>query len=165
MVPWLPLRNTMEQTTKSEYSEEGKYHIPNEETRAQVSALASFGHDNKEIAAYLMISEGKLRQMYSDELRKALIEANMSVAGALKKVAEKGNVVAQMFWLKNRAADQWKDKVTHQHSGDSGSGPTVNIHVTQAAPPALSAPADPPIEGVGVLIKASRKVKAIAHGC
>ena len=143
---------------QSDYSEPGSLHVPSDETRAQVAALVSFGHSDKEIADYLAISVGKLKQMYATEIRTAVVDANMSVAAALRQQAEKGNVLAQMFWLKNRDPSRWKDKVTHDHQGDSGRGPVVQIHVTQAAPKELP----PPLEGSAVVIRTAPKAKAIA---
>ena len=43
-----------------------------------------------------------------------------TVEDALYVGATKGNVVAQIFWLKNRARDRWKDKQEYEHSGVIG---------------------------------------------
>ena len=43
-----------------------------------------------------------------------------TVEDALYTGATKGNVVAQIFWLKNRAKDRWKDKQEYEHSGVIG---------------------------------------------
>lgn len=37
-----------------------------------------------------------------------------SVEDALFSNALKGNVTAQIFWLKNRAKDRWSDRTTHE---------------------------------------------------
>jgi hypothetical protein len=37
-----------------------------------------------------------------------------TIEDALYATALKGNVVAQIFWLKNRAKDRWSDKTTHE---------------------------------------------------
>ena len=41
------------------------------------------------------------------------------VENALMKNALNGNVVAQIFWLKNRRPDRWRDKVEHEIHDDS----------------------------------------------
>lgn len=40
------------------------------------------------------------------------------VEDALFKSALGGNVVAQIFWLKNRASDRWKDRYNQEISGN-----------------------------------------------
>lgn len=41
------------------------------------------------------------------------------VENALVKNALAGNVVAQIFWLKNRRPDRWRDKVEHEVHDDT----------------------------------------------
>ncbi|GAI99782.1 unnamed protein product [marine sediment metagenome] len=41
-----------------------------------------------------------------------------TVEDALFSSAVKGNVAAQIFWLKNRAKDRWKDKFEYDIPGD-----------------------------------------------
>lgn len=39
------------------------------------------------------------------------------------------DVVAQIFWLKNRRPDQWRDKTDHEHTGKDGAAliPIINL--------------------------------------
>lgn len=84
-------------------------HEPTETTRAEVSALAQFGITEADTARYIGIDPKTLRKHYRDELDKAHIKANVKVANALyRQAVDKGNVSAQIFWLKARA--NWSDK-------------------------------------------------------
>jgi hypothetical protein len=57
-----------------------------------------------------------LTQHYRDELDLGETKANAQVAGYLFNAAKKGNVTAQIFWLKTRA--KWREApVELQHSG------------------------------------------------
>lgn len=48
------------------------------------------------------------------------IEANMYRIAMGAKAATKGEVVAAIFWLKNRRPKQWRDLQAHEHSGPEG---------------------------------------------
>lgn len=86
-----------------------KAHIPDEQTRAQVSALASFGHTQAEICSYLRITSTTLRDNYRFELDNGLMRANAAVAAALyRRAINKDCLSAQIFWLKARA--KWCEK-------------------------------------------------------
>jgi hypothetical protein len=52
------------------------------------------------------------------ELGKQVADAN--VVGALYSNALAGNVTAQIFWLKNRRKDDWRDKQDVEHTGKNG---------------------------------------------
>ena len=82
-------------------------HKPTSETRAQVSALKSYGHTLPEIAKFLGICDDTLNFHYSRELATAEIIANAEVARSLyRKATKKDDVTAQIFWLKTRA--RWR---------------------------------------------------------
>ena len=84
---------------------------------AQVELLASRGLTLQQIAASLGIATSTLTLRKSDE--SALSEAiNRGRAAGIKMVtnalfesAMAGNVAAQIFFLKNRAPEEWRDKV------------------------------------------------------
>lgn len=85
----------------------GIEHKPNEESRAQVAALYSFGHTQEEIAAYLNICVETLVRHYDHQLRTARIETNSMVAKRLyNKAVNQDDLAAQIFWLKTRA--RWR---------------------------------------------------------
>ena len=83
-------------------------HNPTDKTRAEVSALSSFGIQQDEISIYLGIDPKTLRKYYSREIETGAIKANAAMAKRLFDAGIKdGNVPAMIFWLKTRA--RWKD--------------------------------------------------------
>ena len=48
---------------------------------------------------------------FSDSLKKGKEIVDYEVENALLKNALDGNITAQIFWLKNRKPDKWKDKI------------------------------------------------------
>ncbi len=48
---------------------------------------------------------------FSDSLKKGKEIIDYEVENALLKNALDGNITAQIFWLKNRRPDKWKDKI------------------------------------------------------
>lgn len=84
-----------------------KAHEPTDKTRAEVSALRSFGNTHKEIATYIGITDDTLVKYYSYELDTAVIRANALVAkGLFNKAVSQDDLSAQIFWLKTRA--RWR---------------------------------------------------------
>ena len=84
-------------------------HVPTPQSRAEVSALTSFGNTQEQIAAYLKISQDTLARHYRFELDTAKISANAMVANKLfRKATEENDITAQIFWLKTRA--KWREK-------------------------------------------------------
>jgi hypothetical protein len=82
-------------------------HVPTEKTRAEVSALYSFGNTQEEIAAYLGICVDTLAKYYRKEMDVAVVTANARVARALyNKAVAQDDLTAQIFWLKTRA--RWR---------------------------------------------------------
>lgn len=94
-------------------------HEPSEITRAEVSALNSFGNTQEEIALYLDIDIDTLAKHYRHELDTAVIRANAMVARRLfNKATQQDDLSAQIFWLKTRA--RWREK-------DPGEALNINI--------------------------------------
>jgi len=84
-------------------------HQPTDKSRAEVSALVSFGITQEDIARYIGISVDTLAKYYRHELDTALIRANAMVANKLfRKATEGDDLTAMMFWLKTRA--RWREK-------------------------------------------------------
>lgn len=99
-------------------------HERDEKTAGQVEAMAALGFTDKEIAAYLNIRPGQVREHYAKELEVAPVKANMQVAKAFFDVAKSGtNWQASQSWLRARAG--WAD--TDQSAG--GSGMQIHIHL------------------------------------
>jgi DNA-binding NarL/FixJ family response regulator len=76
-------------------------HVPTPQSKAEVSALVSFGNNQEQIAQYLKISVDTLARHYRSELDTALIAANAQVANKLfRKATEENDLTAMIFWLK-----------------------------------------------------------------
>jgi hypothetical protein len=87
-------------------------HNPTEKTRAEVSALSSFGNTQEEIASYLSICVDTLVKYYRRELDTAVIKANAAVAkGLFNKATKQDDLSAQVFWLKTRGRWRTDDTV------------------------------------------------------
>ena len=92
-------------------------HEPSDKTRSEVSALASFGVPQEDIAAYIGISKPTLAKHYPDELSFSSIKANATVGKFLfnmasgqarKQGATYGDCkTAAMFWAKTRMG--WRE--------------------------------------------------------
>ena len=97
-------------------------HAPTEKSRAEVSALCSFGIPQSEIAIFLGIDAKTLRKHYREELDVASTKANAQVGRflfqnasgqTLKSGASHGDCVrAAMFWAKTRMGWREKDDAT-----------------------------------------------------
>jgi len=120
----------------------GRSHVPTDESRRVVRGLAGLGMIVDDVARLAGITENTLRKHYTEEMAIGRAEANVRVSRALFQAAtkaERPNVVAQMFWLKNRAG--WKD---------IGIAPTnrvasISIHVVEGPDQAPAAPPAPPV--------------------
>ena len=96
-----------------------------QKTLDRVRALAARGLNRKQISATMGISETLRCRLMKDEpeFREALEEGEAmgiaQVTGYLMNAAREGNVTAQIFYLKNRDPDNWKDRrdidATHRH--------------------------------------------------
>ncbi|GJH31433.1 hypothetical protein CBA19CS91_01770 [Paraburkholderia hospita] len=82
------------------------------------------GAKDAEIADFLGIGVRTLNDWkkqypkFADAMNHGKDQADAKVIGSLYRNALGGNVVAQIFWLKNRRA--WKDRVDHAHGGIDG---------------------------------------------
>jgi|JI8StandDraft_1071087.scaffolds.fasta_scaffold02616_10 hypothetical protein len=84
-------------------------HVPTEITRAEVSALVSYGVTGVEISKFLDIDEKTFLKHYRREIDSAHIRANASVARKLyEKAVLEGDTTACIFWLKTRA--RWRER-------------------------------------------------------
>lgn len=92
-------------------------HEPTDRTRAEVSALYSFGIPQPDIAMYIGIDPKTLRKYYRDELDNSVTKANAAVGrflyqnatgNTLKDGASHSDCVrAAMFWAKTRMG--WRE--------------------------------------------------------
>ena len=79
-----------------------KPHEPTEENRRKVSMLAGLGLPLEHVARVIGIDFKTLDKYYREEIDKGKAEAHAQVVGCLFQSIKKGNVVAQIFWLKTQ---------------------------------------------------------------
>ena len=104
-------------------------HAPTPESRAQVSALYSYGITQEEIARFLNIDPKTLRLHYRDELDSAHVKANAKVGQFLFQNASGQTLAngathsdcvrAAMFWAKTRMG--WRETENLNHISEDGS--------------------------------------------
>ncbi len=87
--------------------------------------LAAGGRTEKQVAVSLGFSQETLIQKkkqfaeFSEAIKKGQAKAIVEVENALfVNATENEQVVAQIFFLKNRNPDYWKDKQEVEHSGE-----------------------------------------------
>ena len=112
-------------------------HAPTPESRAQVSALYSYGITQEEIAHFIGIDPKTLRLHYRDELDSAHIKANAKVGQflfqnasgqTLKDGASHSDCVrAAMFWAKTRMGWRETQNIDHTTGGEKMTGLTVSF--------------------------------------
>jgi hypothetical protein len=119
-----------------------KAHEPTDKTRSEVTALASFGLPQEDIAAYIGISHVTLRKYYAEQLKVSSIKANAQVGKylfslasgqALSNGATHGDCkAAAMFWAKTRMG--WRETTAHDHtSSDRSMTPQPSEIIIRAA--------------------------------
>lgn len=95
---------------------------------ALLEGRARDGLTEQEIAKSLGISRSTLYRWKEEhpELARALRRGkevvDYQVEGALLQTALGGNTTAQLFWLRNRRPDKWKDKPDQKCGANGGSG-------------------------------------------
>lgn len=70
---------------------------------------------------------------FADALKYGIEEANSFVESALFQNAIAGNLGAQIFWLKNRMPDRWKDKPLEEQPGADDKINAIVSAITQVA--------------------------------
>lgn len=104
-------------------------HTPTDKTKAEVSALCSFGVPQSEIACYIGIDPKTLRKHYRAELDTSVTRANAAVGRFLyqnasgqtigKGATHSDCVRAAMFWAKTRMG--WRETSQVDHTSSDGS--------------------------------------------
>ena len=118
-------------------------HEPTNKTRAEVSALASFGVPREDIASYIGVDAKTLRKHYPEELANSTTRANAAVGKFLYQAASgqalqdqnlKASyadcVRAAIFWAKTRM--QWRETSEDKTQGQSQ---PIQINFTDAKKP------------------------------
>ena len=105
-----------------------KAFVADEATREKVRHLAGLGTPQDDIARVIGCAPRTLRKHCRDELDRSVAEANAVVSGALYTAATRGNVTAQIFWLKTRA--RWREQgPTDRAVPDTGEPPLPAVLV------------------------------------
>lgn len=87
-----------------------------EEYAEQVEGLCKLGATIPEIAEFFSVAPSTISKWldeipaFSEAIKAGRIVADQRVAEALYKQALDGNTTAQIFWLKNRRKEQWRDR-------------------------------------------------------
>ena len=90
----------------------------------KIEGWARDGLTDEQIARNMGISRETLNQWknkysnISDSLKNGKEVADYMVENALFKSAIEGNITAQIFWLKNRRPDKWREKQNIQVEGN-----------------------------------------------
>ena len=81
---------------------------PTADQRKQVRAMVAYGVPLSDIAPVIGVSRPTLSKHFAREIETAAAEANAKVGQSLyQQAVEKGNVTAQIFWLKTKAG--WRE--------------------------------------------------------
>jgi hypothetical protein len=112
-------------------------HEPTPQTRAEVSALKSFGVPLEDISNYIGIDRKTLSKHYDSEIKTAQTKADATVAKflygaatgrALKDGATHSDCVrAAMFWAKTRMG--WRETNQVDHTSSDGSMSPTRIEL------------------------------------
>jgi hypothetical protein len=88
-------------------------------TLEKVEVIASMGLIDEEIAIILDISPRTLNYWkktnpdFLQSLKRGKLKADFQITQSLYHKAKGGDTTAQIFWLKNRRPDLWKDRQDH----------------------------------------------------
>ena len=99
---------------------------------ALVEALAE---GKAEAEAHVETARSKRAMGYEYEDPETVIEKGGKSKGRVKKVKKQQapDVTAQIFYLKNRASDRWRDRYGHEHTGADGEPlrPSVVVYLPE----------------------------------
>lgn len=91
------------------------------------------GYLDKDICAAIGISQSAFykwkneHKEFADILKRSKAVVDYEVENALLQNAKNGNVTAQIFWLKNRRPDKWREKVTELVAKEQGINLTIKL--------------------------------------
>lgn len=74
--------------------------------------------DNLNLSIDTLIEYKKKYAEFSEALKHGKEIADLQIENALYKAAKEGNITAQIFWLKNRKPNDWRDKHEIKHEGE-----------------------------------------------
>ena len=92
----------------------------------KAEALAAQGLNREQIASVLGFAAGTLYEKqkeypeFYEAIKRGADKGIATIANSLFQSAKGGNITAQIFYLKNRAPSDWKDRRDHTHTGSDG---------------------------------------------
>lgn len=98
------------------------------------------GLTHDDVAAKIGITRSTLYEWadkfpdFSDALKQGAEEADVAVENALFKNALSGNIAAQIFWLKNRKRDKWRDR-PELNASDAAAAEPIKVQFTDNGEP------------------------------
>ena len=90
----------------------------------KVETLAAQGLTMKQIASCLGVGRSTLYNRMKDDvdvldaIKAGRAKGIATITNALFQSAKGGNITAQIFYLKNRDPDEWRDRRDHEVSGE-----------------------------------------------
>lgn len=93
---------------------------------AKVEVLAAQGLSVKQIAHCMDVGRSTLYERMGskadvlDAIKRGRAKGIGTITNALFTSAKGGNITAQIFYLKNRQPDDWRDRREHEHTGKGG---------------------------------------------
>jgi hypothetical protein len=106
-------------------------HQPNASQRTQVETMAGLGISEDDVALMLDIDPKTLRKHYRRELDVGHVKANAKISSNLFRMASGSGreaAACAIFWCKTRLG--WRERLDHQHAGNSGEAIQVVISPT-----------------------------------
>lgn len=97
---------------------------------AAVEQFAELGYTEEQIALVMGVAIRTLRDykkrypQFNEIITKGKLKADAVILKSLYEKARGGDVTAQIFWMKNRQPDKWRDR----QPGDAKDNP-VNLHL------------------------------------
>ena len=107
---------------------------------AKVEAFAAQGLSVKQIARCLNIGRSTLydrmggKSEVLDAIKRGRAKGIGTITNALFQSAKGGNITAQIFYLKNRQPDEWRDRREYEHTGKDGKPIELNWMVEMVEP-------------------------------
>lgn len=98
--------------------------IPTKEDKGMIELMCVAGVSREQIAEVMKVDVKTLSKHCNDILITARPRANSKIAGALYQNAIKGNVTAQIFWLKTRAG--WRETDHTQEAATASTTVIIN---------------------------------------
>jgi len=118
--------------------------LPTQEMREQVLLCSKMGLTQEQMSKLLRISGPTLRKVYRSELDVGSVDATMAVARNMFHMAtdpdHKDSAKAAMFWLQQRAPEEWQKVKRVEHTGKDGGAIETRIEVKQTVDSRLLTP-------------------------